>query len=87
MAAAGSSSGLQEPRGHGFARLQALASHLAPAIVRIIGPDADRVIYEMSDASIEEDFELVSHVIDRGHDVSLWELGPETPLGGSSSAC
>jgi heparanase 1 len=35
-------------------RLRTLASHLAPAFLRIGGSDADRVIYDMSDSPIEE---------------------------------
>lgn len=35
-------------------RLRALASHLAPAFLRIGGSDADRVIYDMSESPIEE---------------------------------
>ncbi|MFZ1866589.1 MAG: hypothetical protein WAU39_20380 [Polyangiales bacterium] len=35
-------------------RLRTLASHLAPAFLRIGGSDSDRVIYDMSDAPIEE---------------------------------
>jgi len=35
-------------------RLRALASHLAPAFLRIGGSDADRVIYDMTNEPIEE---------------------------------
>jgi heparanase 1 len=43
-------------------RLRALASHLAPAFLRIGGSDSDRVIYDMTDEPIEqapEGFEFV----------------------------
>ena len=44
-------------------RLRALASHLAPSLLRIGGSDSDRVVYDLSDDPIDDAFEVFEFVL------------------------